>query len=91
VSSRKNLIVVFKRLVDELSGLLRGRAWAVKDRNDDDECNGVGSSELGRVPVLGDTSEDVSGSDGDCGAGGLIRIKLKLDFHCRSDGGDRVV
>jgi hypothetical protein len=32
---------------------------------------------------LGDTSEDVSSSDRDCGASGLIRIKLELDFHCR--------
>ena len=65
MSLRKKLIVGFKRLVDDLSGLLRGRAWAVKDRNDDDECNCIGSGELGRVAVLGDTSEDVHGSDGD--------------------------
>ena len=60
-----------------------GRAGAVKDCDDDDQSNCVGSSELGRFAEFGDTAERVRGSDGDGGAGSLVCIKLELDFHCR--------
>jgi hypothetical protein len=60
-----------------------GRAGAVKDCNDDDQSNGVGSGKLGRFAVFGDTAERVCGSDGDGGTDSLVGIKLELDFHCR--------
>jgi hypothetical protein len=72
-----------KKLIVALSGILGGRTWAIEDRDDDDQCKSVGSGELGRVAVFGDTAKDMRGSDGDGGAGGLASIKLELDFHCR--------
>ena len=56
---------------------------AVKDCDDDNQCNGVGSGKLGRFAVFGDMAERVRGSDGDGGAGSLVGIKHELDFHCR--------
>jgi hypothetical protein len=55
-----------------LSGSFGGRAGAVKDCDDDDQSNCVGSSELGGLVVFGDTAERVRGSDGDGGAGSLV-------------------
>jgi hypothetical protein len=60
-----------------------GWAGAVKDRDDDDQSDGVGSSKLGRFTVFGDKAERVSGGDGNGSAGSLVSIKLELDFHCR--------
>ena len=66
-----------------LSGFFDGGwAGAVKDCDDDDQSNCVGSSELGGFVVLGDTAERVHGSDGNSGMGSLVCIKLELDFHC---------
>ncbi len=64
-----------------------GRAWDVEDRDDDNQHKSVGSGELGRVGVYRDTAEDVCVSDGDCGTGGFVSIKLELDFHCRGRWG----
>ncbi len=60
-----------------------GRAGAIKDHDDDDQSNGIGSGELWRFAVFRDTAERVSGGDGDGSSGSLVGTKLELDFHCR--------
>jgi hypothetical protein len=51
-----------------------GLAGAVKDCNDDNQCNGVGSGKLGRFAVFGDMAERIRGSDGDSGARAVLSV-----------------
>jgi len=62
---------------------LGGRAWAVEYRDDDDQREGVGSSELGELCGHGDTAESKRGCDGNGGFRGFFGIELELDFHRR--------
>jgi hypothetical protein len=66
-----------------LRGFFRGRAWSVKDRDDDDQREGVGRSELRALCGLGDAAECVRGGNGNGSFRGLFGIKLELDFHRR--------
>ena len=66
-----------------LGGFFRGRARAVEDRDDDNQRESVGSGELGEFGALRDSAESVGSGDGNGGLCGFVRIKLKLDFHCR--------
>ena len=73
-----------------LGGFFGGRARAVKDRDDDDQRECVGSGELGEIGAFRDSAESVSSSDGNGGLRGFFRIKLELDFHCRGRWGGRL-
>ena len=70
-------------LIVALSGFLRGRTGAVKDRDDDDQRECVGSGELGEIGAFRDSAESVGSGDGNGGLRGFFSIKLELDFHCR--------
>ncbi len=56
----------------------------VDDRNNDDEGEGVDSSELVGFGAFGDTAEPVRSSNGHSGLGGVFGVKFELDFHCRA-------
>ena len=56
---------------------------AVEDRSDDDQCNGDCEGELRVLGAFGDSVESVGSCDCNCGSGGFVGIKVKLDFHCR--------
>ncbi len=54
----------------------RGQMGAIKNCNDDDQGNGVGSGELGGIAVFGDTAERVHGCNGHGGASSFFGIKF---------------
>ena len=59
------------------------RAGAVENRDDDDQSDCVGESELRVLGAFGDSSESVGSRDCECSSGGLVRIKFELELHCR--------
>jgi hypothetical protein len=73
----------------KLIGFCRGRAGAVKDRDDDNQGNGIVSGKLGGIAVFGDTVERLRGCDGHSGASSFFGIKFELDFHCRQRWGTK--
>ena len=66
-----------------------GWAGAVKDRNDDNQGNGIGSGDLGGIAVFGDTAERVRGCNGHGGTRSFLGIKFELDFHCQRQWGTK--
>ncbi len=62
----------------ELVGFCRGRVGAVKNSDDDNQGNGVGSGKMGGIAVFRDMAEHVRGCDGHGGASSFFGIKFKL-------------
>ena len=56
---------------------------AVEDHNDDDQCDGVCEGKLRVLGAFGDLAESVGSCNCNCGSGGFVGIKFKLDFHCQ--------
>jgi hypothetical protein len=56
----------------------RCRMVAVKDRDDDDQSDGVGKGKLRVLGVFGNPSKCVGSRDGTSGSGSLISIKFEL-------------
>jgi hypothetical protein len=54
----------------------------VEDYNDDNQSNSVGKGKLRVLCAFGDSSESVGSRDGNSGSGGLVGIKIKLEFLC---------
>ena len=65
-------------------GFTWDRAGSVDDCNNDDEGEGVDSSELVGFGAFGDTAEPVHSSNGHSSLHGFFSVKFKLDFHCRA-------
>ncbi len=59
------------------------RAGTVENRDEDDQSDCVGKGELRVLGAFRDLSKSVGRRDCDCSSGGLVGIKLELDFHCR--------
>ncbi len=62
---------------------------AVKDRNDDDQRDGICSGKLGGIAVFGDTAERVRGCNGNNSASSFFGIKLNLIFIAGGNGGPK--
>ncbi len=62
---------------------------AIKNRDDENQGNGVGSGKLGGIAVFGDTAECVRGCNGHGGASSFFGIKFELDFYCRRQWGTK--
>ena len=65
-----------------LGGFVGGQVGAVEDRDDYDQRECVGSSELGEFGGFGDAGKSVSAGDGHGGFRGFFGVMLELDFHC---------
>ena len=73
-------------LADKGSNYLCNRSWMgrIEYCNDGNQSDCVCEGKLRVLSAYGDSSESVGGPDCDGGSGGLISIKLELDFHCRA-------
>jgi len=91
LEGRKNVECLFEEESDGvgmhgcLGGFLGGWAGAVEDRDDNDQRECVGSSELGGFGGFGDAGKSVSAGDGHGGFCVFFCVKLELDFHCRGE------
>ena len=74
-----------------LGGFFGGRARAVKDRDDDDQRECVGSGELGEIGAFRDSAESVRRSDGNGGLRGFFVSSSSLISIAEGDGGDGFV
>jgi hypothetical protein len=72
-----------------LVGFCWGQAGAVKDCNDDNQGNGIGSGKLGGIAVFGYMAERIRGCDGHGGASSFLVSSSNLISIAGGDGGPK--